>query len=86
MYVFNQKYWGQGYAKESCRALIERAFQDGTHRIFAECDPRNTNSWKLLEALDFHREARFKQNVYFWTDDSGEPIWKDTYVYSLLKE
>ena len=28
----------------------------------------------------------FKQNVYFWMDENGQPIWKDTYVYSLLKD
>ena len=25
-YVFNKDYWGQGYAKESCAVLIEKAF------------------------------------------------------------
>ena len=25
------------------------------------------------------------QNVYFRKDDQGIPIWKDTFVYSLLK-
>ena len=37
-YVFNQDYWGKGYAKESCKALIEQAFSGAIHRIFAECD------------------------------------------------
>lgn len=85
-YVFNKQYWGQRYAKESCQALIKKAFLEGTHRIFAECDPCNSGSWRLLESLGFAREAHFKQNVYFWKDDNGNPIWKDTFVYSLLKE
>ena len=55
-YVFNRNYWGHGYAAESCRALIQLAFSHGIHRIYAECDPDNLNSWKLLEALAFHRE------------------------------
>ena len=25
-------------------------------------------------------------NVYFWKDENGNPIWKDTFVYSLLKK
>ena len=83
-FVFNENYWGKGYAKESCKALIDRAFSDGVHRIFAECDPRNPNSWHLLEKLGFQREAHFKQNVFFWRDEKGAPIWKDTYVYSIL--
>lgn len=83
-YVFNRNYWENGYAKESCTALIERAFARGAHRIYAECDPQNTASWRLLESLGFVREAYFKKNVFFWTDSRGAPIWKDTYVYSLL--
>lgn len=85
-FVFNQNFWGNGYAKESCRAIIEHAFQDGVHRIFAECDPENQNSWRLLESLGFEREAHLKQNVYFWTDVQGNPLWKDTYIYSLLNK
>ncbi len=84
-YVFNKRYWGQGYAKESCEALIKKAFSEGTHRIYAECDPQNIRSWRLLENLGFAREAHFKQNVYFWKDNKGNPIWKDTFVYAVLK-
>lgn len=83
-YVFNRNYWGNGYAAESCKALIQQAFSNGVHRIYAECDPLNINSWKLLEALGFQREARFRKNVYFWKDETGKAIWKDTYVYAKL--
>ena len=83
-YVFNLNYWGNGYATESCKALIQRAFSNGIHRIYAECDPLNENSWKLLEALGFRREAHFRKNVYFWKDENGKPIWKDTYIYAKL--
>ncbi len=85
-FVFNQKYWGKGYAAESCKALIQKAFSSGIHRIYAECDPYNTRSWKLLEALGFRREAHFLQNVYFWKDENGNPLWKDTYVYAKLAD
>ena len=83
-YVFNRNYWGKGYAAESCKALIQRAFSNGIHRIYAECDPLNENSWKLLESLGFRREAHFRRNVYFWKDENGKPIWKDTYIYAKL--
>ena len=85
-YVFNRNYWGNGYAAESCEALIEQAFSNGIHRIYAECDPRNKNSWKLLEALGFRREAHFRKNVYFWKDENGKAIWKDTYIYAKLND
>lgn len=34
-FVFNKDYWGKGYAKESCSKLIEQAFANGIHRIYA---------------------------------------------------
>lgn len=85
-YVFNKDYWGKGYAKESCMKLIELSFSSGIHRIFAECDPQNKSSWKLLESLGFAREAYLKKNVYFWKDENNKPIWKDTYIYARLNE
>ena len=85
-YVFNRNYWGKGYAVESCEALIEQAFSNGVHRIYAECDPLNENSWKLLESLGFRREAHFRKNVYFWKDENGKAIWKDTYIYAKLND
>lgn len=85
-YVFNKNYWGHGYAAESCKALIQHAFSIGVHRIYAECDPDNESSWRLLEALGFQREAHFRKNVYFWKDETGKAIWKNTYVYAKLND
>ena len=84
--MFNRHYWGQHYACESCRALIAKAFAEGVHRIYAECDPCNTASWRSLESLGFAKEAHFQQNVYFWKDENGNLVWKDTFVYALLNE
>ncbi len=85
-FVFNREFWGKDFASESCRAVVSRAFSEGVHRIFAECDPENENSWRLLEALGFRREGHLRQNVYFWTDETGAPLWKDTYIYARLNK
>lgn len=82
-FVFNRREWKQGYATESCAALVEEAFARGIHRVFAECDPDNSNSWRLLERIGFVREGRLRKNVFFWMDEHG-PIWKDTLVYARL--
>ena len=82
-FVLNKEYWKQGYAMESCTALIHESFSSGITRIYAECDPENKGSWRLLERLGFIRTAHLKQNVFFWKDDHGQPIWKDTYIYSF---
>ena len=65
--------------------LVLRPFREGAHRIYAECDVRNTASWKLLERTGFQRGAHVRQNVWFHTDESGAPIWKDTFVYAMLE-
>jgi ribosomal-protein-alanine N-acetyltransferase len=83
-FVFNEYYWKNGYANESCEKLIELAFQNGIHMIYANCDPDNQNSWGLLEKMGFAREGYLKKNVFFWRDNNNQPIWKDTFIYSKL--
>lgn len=83
-YVLNRKFWGNGYAFEACSAMCENEFSNGTHRIEANCDPQNCTSWKLLERLGFVREGHLHKNIYFRKDKNGNPIWKDTYIYSKL--
>lgn len=86
-YVFNNKYWKQGYAYESCRQLLQYIFEkQDARRVIALCDPENENSWRLLEHLEFRREGHLLKNIYFFEDEKGNPIWKDTYEYGLLKE
>lgn len=85
-YVFNSKFQGKGYATESAKALIDYAFaQLEARRIIAMCDPKNTSSWHLLERLQMSREGTLLQNIYFKSDCNGNPIWKDTYEYAILK-
>ena len=84
-YIINGDYQRMGYALEALRAVIENAFRKGAHRVFAECDPRNTASWKLLEKAGMKREAHLRQNIYFHKDSVGIPIWKDTFVYAMLE-
>lgn len=84
-YIINKNYQRRGYASEALSAVMEYAFSKGVHRIYAECDPRNTCSWKLLEKVGLEREAHLKQNVYFAKDENGCPKWKDTYIYAKLR-
>lgn len=85
-YIVNQDFQRQGYAAEALRAVMQYAFGQGTHRIYAECDPRNERSWRLLETVGLIREAHFQKNLYFQRDKEGKPVWKDTFVYARLKE
>ena len=85
-YIINEKYQRAGYASEALQAVIQEVFRSGMHRIYAECDPRNECSWRLLEKVGMKREAHLYQNIYFHKDENGNPIWKDTYVYAMLNE
>lgn len=86
-YVFNFSYQHKGYATEAAKALIEMVFCDkSAHRIYANCNPENSPSWKLLERIGFQKEAHLRKNVYFNCSVDGVPLWQDTLIYGLLKE
>lgn len=85
-YVLNENYQHKGYGYAASKAMIEYMFENGIHRIYAECAPQNTPSWKLMEKLGMEREAFFKKNVSFHKDENGKPIYWDTYVYAILNE
>ncbi len=84
-YIVNKRYRQKGYAAEALSAVIRQTFAEGAHRIYAECDPRNTPSWKLLEKVGMRREAHFRRNIWFHRDENGAPVWKDTLVYAMLE-
>lgn len=84
-YIVNADYRRQGFALEALRAYTAWAFRAGTHRVYAECDPRNEASWGLLEKAGFRREALFRKDISFRKDQAGKPIWSDTCVYAMLE-
>ena len=85
-YVFNRRYQGAGYAFESAAALIDYAFIHlGARRVTACCCQKNVRSWRLLERLHLRREGLLLQNLWFKTDENGEPLWFDTCEYAVLK-
>lgn len=67
------------------KRMILRPFRSGVHRIYAECDPRNEASRRLLEKAGFRQEALFRQYISFRKDAEGKPVWSDTCVYALLE-
>ena len=86
-YVFHDAYWGRGYAVEACRALLKEAFASGkVRRVIAMCNPENAASWRLLERLGMRREGHLRQNIWFFRDAEGQPIWQDTYEYGILRK
>ncbi|WP_438435257.1 GNAT family N-acetyltransferase [Gorillibacterium sp. sgz500922] len=86
-YIFNPSFYGNGYATEACRRIMDHAFAEGNaHRIVAMCNTENAPSWRLLERLGMRREGHFKQEGYFRESADGQPIWHDAYQYAVLAE
>jgi aminoglycoside 6'-N-acetyltransferase len=71
----------RGYAREILSGVFRYFFdQLGLHRVSADCDPRNTASWSLMESLGMRREAHHHRNLWF----KGE--WADEYIYAILRD
>lgn len=86
-YIFNPVYYGNGYATEACRSVLEYAFEVlKAHRVTAMCNPENDSSWRLLERLAMRREGYHRKKAFFNRNDLGEPIWHDAYQYAVLAE
>ena len=84
-FVFNDVYQKQGYATEAVNTVLKDVFHNqNAHRVFAECNPKNESSWRLLERIGFKKEGCLRQNIYFNKNKYDEPIWQDTYIYGLL--
>lgn len=80
-WIFNKEYWRNGYAYESCDAVIKYAFSEmKIHKIFAETID-NTKSVNLMKKLGMQLEGVQKSHTI---DNHGN--WKDVYLYGLLEK
>jgi len=70
---------GKGYATEASREMLRLGFEGGLHRIFAECDPRNDASIRVMERLGMRREAHLVENMWL----KGE--WVGSMIYAILE-
>jgi len=80
-YCLGDASWGQGYATEAARALLQWAFESlDLNRVQAETDTRNLASARVLEKLGLQREGLLRQDCIVEGDIS------DTWVYGLLRK
>ncbi len=79
-YCLDDAAWGNGYATEAARALLQWAFDTlNLNRVQAETDTRNTGSARVLEKLGFLREGTLREDCIV----NGEV--SDSWVYGLLR-
>ncbi len=78
-YILNRAYWGCGYATEAARAMVDFGFgQLRLHRIWADCDPANAASIRVLGRLGMRLEAHFRENAWI------KGGWVDSLIYAIL--
>ncbi len=73
-------YWGQGYATEAARAVIQYGFETlGLHRIYASYVPHNVASGRVLQKIGMRHEGLMRSHICKW----GE--FHDLDCYGMLK-
>ena len=81
--TLNTEFQGKGFAVEAFTKIFEYLFTETkTHRIVGLLDTENHGSRKLMENLNFRREAEHKKS--YWDEKMDE--WRNEYVYAMLKE
>jgi RimJ/RimL family protein N-acetyltransferase len=79
-YCLDDAAWGQGYATEAGRAVLQWAFDTlDLNRVQAETDTRNAASARVLEKLGFVREGTLREDCVV----NGEV--SDSWVYGLIR-
>jgi RimJ/RimL family protein N-acetyltransferase len=63
-YVLTKDAWGQGYATEALRAMIDLARQLGVVTLEALCHPDHRASIHVLEKGGFRREGTFQRTEF----------------------
>jgi RimJ/RimL family protein N-acetyltransferase len=78
-YTIHPSHWGRGYATEAARGLLDFGFDElRLHRIWADCDPANVASVRVLQKLGMRREGHLIENA--WTKGA----WGDSLIYAIL--
>ena len=80
-WIFNKDYWRQGYAFESCKAVMDYAFHNmNVHTVFAEAID-GIKSVGLMKKLGMKLEGIQRSQA---KDNFGN--WADLYLYGILAE
>jgi RimJ/RimL family protein N-acetyltransferase len=74
-------WWGQGYAREAARAVIQFGFDSlDLNRICAHHMTRNPASGRVLLAAGMQRDVVLRQRVQKWG------VYEDVVVYAVVRD
>ncbi len=80
-YELDRHFWGQGYATEAARALVDFAFEQlHLHRLWAYCIAENVASAHVLNKLGMIYEGRQRESEWL------KGRWWDTLHYAMLEQ
>ena len=80
-WIFNKNYWRQGFAFESCKAVMDHAFDCmNVHKVFAEAID-GIKSVGLMKKLGMKLEGKQRSQT---KDNLGN--WADLHLYGILAE
>ena len=81
-YALRRSSWGQGFATETGRAVVEWALsQPNIHRVWAVCDVENLASAKVLEKVGMEREGLLRR----WAGLQDFSTPRDCWCYAAVK-
>src|SRR5262245_21059914 len=82
-FFVNRRHWGNGYATEAARAIVDWAMSVPTiWRVWATCDFENVASVRVLEKVGLSREGTLRR----WAvrpNLSSEP--RDAFIFSRVR-
>ncbi|GAE34749.1 GNAT family N-acetyltransferase [Halalkalibacter akibai] len=79
-YWVGKKYWGNGYATEAAKAVLEFAFYEKNYnKVFARCFLSNTASGRVIEKSGIKKEGILRQHV------KKDNEFIDLVYYGILK-
>ncbi len=80
-YSLARPHWGKGYAREAVSRLLDLLLhEEDNRRVFADTDPDNVGSNRLLESLGFVREGVLRGE---WETHLGV---RDSFIWGLMAE
>lgn len=80
-YMLVRRHWGRGYAREAVARLLDLLLlEEERRRVFADTDPDNAASNRLLASLGFRREGLLRGE---WETHIGV---RDSVIWGLLRD
>ncbi len=79
-YWIGEKFWGQGYATEALKKLIEFGFKIGVHKIIGMHYTDNPASGKVMQKCEMTKEGEQKEQIF------KDGIYHDVLLYGIINK